>query len=64
MEMGLGYNLNEDSKFSTFDLLEDKEYMLRYQLVSIAKSHNFFGGVDAYMKEFARICMNDKTVGK
>ena len=31
--------------------------MLRFQFVSIAKNHNYFGAVDDYMKEFARICM-------
>lgn len=31
--------------------------MLKYQVVSLAKMHNFFGGMDEYMREFARICV-------
>lgn len=29
--------------------------MLAFNLVSLAKNHNFFGTVDQYMKEFSRI---------
>lgn len=31
--------------------------MLRYQVMALAKFHNYFGQVDRYMKEFARICV-------
>lgn len=31
--------------------------MLKYQFVSLAKNHNYLGGVDQYMKEFARVCI-------
>ena len=31
--------------------------MLHYNLVSLAKNHNFFGSIDQYMKEFSRIVM-------
>jgi hypothetical protein len=31
--------------------------MLKYQLVSLAKFHNFYGSIDKYMKEFAKICI-------
>lgn len=36
-------------------LLEDEEFMLQFQLISLAKNHNFFSQVDNYMKEFARL---------
>lgn len=32
--------------------------MAKFQLVSLAKNHNFFGGMDSYMKEFCRICLD------
>jgi len=35
--------------------MADPEYVLRYKFVAMAKLHNFFGGMDSYMKEFARI---------
>jgi hypothetical protein len=38
-------------------LVEDAEFMAKWQVVALAKNHNFFGGMDSYMKEFARICM-------
>ena len=31
--------------------------MLKFQVLQIAKQHNLFSQVDAYMKEFARICV-------
>ena len=39
-------------------LLEDTEFMLTYNLVSLAKNHNFFGQMDKYMKELARILID------
>jgi hypothetical protein len=41
-----------------FNLVADPEYMLKYQVASLAKHHNYFGGVDQYVKEFARICVD------
>lgn len=38
-------------------LVENNEFMLRFQLVSLAKNHNFFGKMDNYMKEFSRIVL-------
>jgi len=35
---------------------------MRYLLVSLAKNHNFFGGMDEYMKEFTRICMATEDI--
>ena len=63
-ELGLAYNLNTENKEVTFLLSQEKEYMLRYQLVALAKFHNHFGGIDGYMKEFARICMDIENAGK
>jgi len=31
--------------------------MLRFQLVSMARHHNYYGAMDEYMKEFARLVM-------
>jgi hypothetical protein len=32
--------------------------MLKFQLVALAKSHNYLGAMDQYMKEFSRIVMD------
>jgi hypothetical protein len=41
----------------TNSLVDDPDFMLKFQLVSLAKHHNFFGGIDDYMKEFSRIVL-------
>jgi hypothetical protein len=38
-------------------LVEDEQFMLHFQLTSLAKNHNFFSQIDSYMKEFARISL-------
>lgn len=38
-------------------LLQDPQFMLNYSIVSLAKNHNFFGQIDTYMKELARIAL-------
>lgn len=35
--------------------------MLKYQFVSLAKFHNFYGSMDQYMKEFAKICISTEN---
>ena len=37
--------------------------MLKFQLVSLAKNHNFYGQIDRYMKEFIRICLETSQQG-
>ena len=41
-------------------LLEDEEFMLHYQLTSLAKNNNYFSQIDTYMKELARIAIDMK----
>lgn len=48
---------------ANYQLVEDAEYMAKWQVVALAKNHNFFGGMDSYMKEFANICMETKDQG-
>lgn len=38
-------------------LLEDSEFMLTFSIVSIAKNHNFFGQIDSYMRDFAKLTL-------
>lgn len=38
-------------------LVYDPEFMLSYNLVSLAKNHNFFSQIDTYLKELARITL-------
>lgn len=38
-------------------MVTDPEFALKYQVAALAKHHNFFGGVDQYMKEFGAICL-------
>ena len=40
------------------NLVESEEFMLAYNLISIAKNHNFFGSMDHFMKEFTRIVLS------
>ena len=39
-------------------LVDNQDFMLKFQLVSLAKNHNFFGGMDTYMKEFSRMVLD------
>lgn len=41
-------------------LVEDADFLLTYSLVSMAKNLNFFGQLDVYMKEFARLTLSLK----
>jgi hypothetical protein len=41
-------------------LVEDADFLLTYSLVSMAKNLNFFGQMDGYMKELARITLSFK----
>ena len=43
-------------------LADDQEFVLKYQAVALAKYHNLYGGIDQYIKEFARLVieMGDK----
>ena len=56
-ELGLAYALRSDERAIAYNLIHDPEYMLPYQVLALAKHHNYFGQVDQYMKEFARICV-------
>jgi hypothetical protein len=39
-------------------LMADKEFMLRFQLVNMARNHNALGEVNSIMRKFARICVS------
>lgn len=54
-ELALSYNINSESKALAFNLAQSREYMLKYQLVALAKFHNDFGAIDSYMREFVRL---------
>lgn len=41
-------------------MIDNPHFMLYYNLLSLAKNHNFFAQVDDYMKEFAGILMELK----
>lgn len=41
-------------------LVEDADFMLAFNFVSLARHHNYFASMDGYMKELARITMNMK----
>lgn len=48
----------KDSKNPILKLVEDPEFMLTFNLVSIAKYFNQYAQVDNYMREFTRILMD------
>lgn len=60
-ELGITYNLKSKNAAVGFNVIKDPEYMLKYQLVSLAKFHNFYGSIDQYMKEFAKICISTEN---
>jgi len=59
-EFGLTNELNTPERALGFRAANDPEYLLKYQLVALAKYHNYYGKLDEYMKEFATICENMK----
>ena len=61
-EFGLTNELNSADRALGFRASNDPEYLLKYQIVALAKFHNYFGKMDEYMKEFANVCqqMKDK----
>lgn len=38
-------------------LVDNEEFMLTFNILSLAKNHNFFASLDKFMKEYARICL-------
>ena len=56
--MEVTYGFNEQQRASSANLVADPSYMLKLQLALLAKNHNLLGGVDQFMKEFARICVD------
>jgi hypothetical protein len=47
-------------------VIEDPEFMLSFNVLTMAKNLNFFGQADQYMKEYARIMLklHNQTVAK
>lgn len=50
-------NFGSSSSENLGALLEDADFMLAFSVVSLAKNQNFFGQIDTYMKEFARLTL-------
>jgi len=42
-ELALTYGVKSDKDAGVLKLLKDQEFMIKFQLVSLAKHHNFFG---------------------
>lgn len=49
-------NLEQDDPI--LNLVNNPEFMLKFNLVTLCKNHNFFGKIDSYMKEFSRILLS------
>lgn len=58
MTRDLEANYGADKKDVIQKFIENPDFMLVFNVVSLAKNHNFFGKLDDYMKEFARILIN------
>lgn len=39
-------------------LMADKEFMLKFQMVNMARNHNALGELNSTMRSFARICVS------
>lgn len=57
MELGLALDVAGVDGAVGYNLVNDPEFLLRYQAVALARFHNHFGQMDGYMKEFTRICV-------
>ena len=56
-DLELAFNI-KDPNSPLFNLLDNPEFMLVFNVASLAKNFNFLTQMDKYMKEFARISMN------
>ena len=59
------YQRDLESNFSSniaAALVEDSDFLLTYSVVSMAKNLNFFGQLDVYIKELARITLSLKNL--
>jgi len=43
-------------------LVNDEQFMLLFQMVSMAKNHNYYGRMDNYMREFTKIVLEDPVM--
>ncbi|CDW78620.1 UNKNOWN [Stylonychia lemnae] len=58
-QLVLNYNIQEDlNETPALRLVEDPEFMLAFNVLLMAKNHNFFGNMDGYMKEFSRLVLD------
>lgn len=58
-ELNLAYGIGSDKKNLAYNLLSDKEYMMKFQVVSLAKHHNYYGHMDTYMKQFCNVIVQN-----
>lgn len=60
----MALNLTGNKRSAAFNVINDPEFMLKYQVVSLAKNHNYYGAIDQYMREFAGMCVKtgDRTL--
>ena len=59
VELGMSLNANnKEERAMAFKLVDNDDFMLKYQLVALSKFHNYFGSMDHYMREFARIMVD------
>lgn len=42
-EVNLAYGIGSDKRNVIYKLLNDKDFMMKFQVVSIAKNHNYYG---------------------
>lgn len=39
-------------------MLDNPDFMLQFNLLALAKNHNYFTSIDEYLKKFSKILLN------
>ena len=67
-DLGASFNIKDAHLSSNLaKLVENEDFMLTFNILSLAKNFNYLGTVDSYMKEFSGIVvqsLNDRGIQK
>lgn len=42
-------------------MIENPDFMLQFNLLALAKNHNYFGEIDNYLKRFSKIILKTSS---
>lgn len=58
LESAFNIKINEDDKQLLQRMLDNPDFMLQFNLLALAKNHNYFTSIDEYLKKFSKILLN------